>query len=81
MIPLFPFMHEKRKDHIFYIKYSLLFYIISEEGEKAREWLEAFADSDRKFTVVATTAELLSTGVDVPSCRNIVFAKTLSSPE
>lgn len=54
--------------------------IISEEGEKGREWLEAFADSDRKFPVVATTAELLSTGVDVPPCRNIVFIKTLSSP-
>ena len=54
--------------------------IVSEEGERGREWLEAFADSDRKFPVVATTAELLSTGVDVPSCRNIVFIKTLSSP-
>lgn len=29
---------------------------------------------------MATTAELLSTGVDVPSCRNIVFMKTLASP-
>jgi type I restriction enzyme R subunit len=54
--------------------------IVSEEGERAREWLESFADSDRKFPVVATTAELLSTGVDVPACRNIVFIKTLSSP-
>lgn len=54
--------------------------IVSEEGERGREWLETFADSDHKFPVVATTAELLSTGVDVPSCRNIVFIKTLSSP-
>jgi type I restriction enzyme R subunit len=54
--------------------------IISEEGERGREWLEAFADSDKRFPVVATTAELLSTGVDVPSCKNIVFVKTLSSP-
>ena len=30
--------------------------------------------------MVATTAELLSTGVDVPSCKNIVFMKTVSSP-
>jgi type I restriction enzyme R subunit len=28
---------------------------------------------------VATTAELLSTGVDVPSCRNIVLMKTIAS--
>lgn len=54
--------------------------IVSEEGEEARRWLEDFADSDKKAPVVATTAELLSTGVDVPSCRNIVFMKTLSSP-
>ncbi|MBC7217453.1 MAG: DEAD/DEAH box helicase family protein [Candidatus Caldatribacterium sp.] len=54
--------------------------IISEEGEEARRWLEDFADSNKKAPVVATTAELLSTGVDVPSCRNIVFMKTVSSP-
>jgi type I restriction enzyme R subunit len=54
--------------------------IISEEGEEGRRALEAFADSDKPAPVVATTAELLSTGVDVPSCRNIVFMKTLSSP-
>ena len=53
--------------------------IISEEGE-ANVWLEHFQDSDRKTPVVATTAELLSTGVDVPSCRNIVFMKTVASP-
>jgi len=54
--------------------------IISEEGEEARRWLEDFADSNKRAPVVATTAELLSTGVDVPACRNIVFMKTLSSP-
>lgn len=54
--------------------------IVSEEGEQARRWLEDFADSDKKTPVVATTAELLSTGVDVPACKNIVFMKTLSSP-
>jgi len=54
--------------------------IISEEGEEARRALEAFADPEKNSPVVATTAELLSTGVDVPSCRNIVFMKTISSP-
>src|SRR5581483_11258702 len=39
-----------------------------------------FQDSDRRTPVVATTAVLLSTGVDVPSCRNIVFMKTIASP-
>jgi len=54
--------------------------IVSEEGEQAQRWLSQFQDSDRKTPVVATTAELLSTGVDVPACRNIVFLKTISSP-
>ncbi len=53
--------------------------IVSEEGE-AEALLERFQDSQSITPVVATTAELLSTGVDVPSCRNIVFMKTLSSP-
>ena len=53
--------------------------IVSEEGQ-AEAWLEEFQDSDSPTPVVATTAELLSTGVDVPSCRNVVFMKTLSSP-
>lgn len=52
--------------------------IISEEGDAAN-WLEHFQDSDRRTPVVATTAELLSTGVDVPSCRNIVFMKPIAS--
>ncbi len=53
--------------------------IVAEEGQ-APTWLQQFQDSDHPTPVVATTAELLSTGVDVPSCRNIVFMKTLSSP-
>ena len=53
--------------------------IVAEEGQ-APVWLQQFQDSDHPTPVVATTAELLSTGVDVPSCRNIVFMKTLSSP-
>jgi type I restriction enzyme R subunit len=64
--------------HLGYDNYAVP--IISEEGEEGRRALEQFQDSDKKVPVVATTAELLSTGVDVPSCRNIVFMKTLSSP-
>ena len=63
--------------HLGYPDYAVP--IISEEGEAA-SWLERFQDSDRETPVVATTAELLSTGVDVPSCRNIVFMKPIASP-
>lgn len=54
--------------------------IVSEEGARGRRRLQQFQDSDKKLPVAATTAELLSTGVDVPSARNIVFMKTLNSP-
>ncbi len=54
--------------------------IVSEEGEAGRRRLRQFQDSDQQLPVIATTAELLSTGVDVPSARNIVFMKTLASP-
>ena len=54
--------------------------IVSEEGEAGRRRLQQFQDSDKKLPVVATTAELLSTGVDVPAARNVVFMKTLNSP-
>lgn len=64
--------------HLGYDNYAVP--IISEEGEEGRRILELFQDSDKKVPVVATTAELLSTGVDVPSCRNVVFMKTLASP-
>jgi type I restriction enzyme R subunit len=64
--------------HLGYDNYAVP--IISEEGEEGRRVLEQFQDSDKVVPVVATTAELLSTGVDVPSCRNIVFMKTLASP-
>ena len=63
--------------HLGYDNYAVP--IISEEGQEGRRWLEQFQDSDKKVPVVATTAELLSTGVNVPSCRNIVFMKTISS--
>ena len=62
--------------HLGYDDYAVP--IISEEGD-APTWLAQFQDSDRKTPVVATTAELLSTGVDVPSCRNIVFMKPIAS--
>jgi type I restriction enzyme R subunit len=53
--------------------------IVSEEPD-ARALLERFQDSDRRTPVAATTADLLTTGVDVPSVRNIVFMKPIASP-
>jgi len=52
--------------------------IVSEEPE-VKEIYERFRDSDKPTPVVATTVDLLSTGVDVPSVHNIVLIKPIAS--
>jgi type I restriction enzyme R subunit len=52
--------------------------IVAEEPYSAT-LLEAFRDPYRSTPVVATTVDLLSTGVDIPSVRNIVFIKPVGS--
>ena len=53
--------------------------IVSEEHDNAA-LLEQFQLSSSKEPVVATTVDLLTTGVNVPSVRNIVFMKPVGSP-
>ncbi|MEM2998238.1 MAG: DEAD/DEAH box helicase family protein, partial [Thermoproteota archaeon] len=45
----------------------------------AHEVLKEFKDSEKDFPVVTTTVDLLSTGVDIPPVRNIVFLKHIDS--
>jgi len=52
--------------------------IVSEEPQ-VKEIYERFRDSDKPTPVVATTVDLLSTGVDVPSVHNIVLIKPIAS--
>jgi type I restriction enzyme R subunit len=68
------------QNHFSYLGYpDYAVRIVSEEPD-ARELFEQLQDSDRQTPVVATTADLLTTGVDVPSAQNIVFMKTVASP-
>lgn len=53
--------------------------IVSDEGDTGREYLGDFADPERETPVIATTAQLLSTGVDMPTVRNIVLFKPIGS--
>jgi type I restriction enzyme R subunit len=41
--------------------------------------LSDFADTDKDVPVIATTSQLLSTGVDLPTVRNIVLFKPIGS--
>lgn len=62
--------------HLGYPKYAVR--IVAEDTEDKKE-LESFKDSEKQLPVVATTVDLLTTGVDIPPVRNIVFLKTVSS--
>lgn len=53
--------------------------IVSEEGMTGKALLERFQDTEKQVPVIASTVDLLTTGVDAPSVRNIVFMKPISS--
>lgn len=52
--------------------------IVSEEPE-AKEIYEQFRDSDKTNPIVATTVDLLTTGIDVPSVHNIILLRPIAS--
>lgn len=53
--------------------------IVSEEGDVGTGHLSDFADTESETPVIATTSQLLSTGVDLPTVRNIVLFRTVGS--
>ncbi len=53
--------------------------IVSAEGDVGREHLDRFQDAESETPVIATTSQLLSTGVDIPTVRNIVLFKPIGS--
>jgi type I restriction enzyme R subunit len=52
--------------------------IVSEEHDAASQ-LADFADPTKRTPVIVTTVDLLSTGVDIPPVRNVVFIKPVGS--
>lgn len=53
--------------------------IVSDEGDTGRLHLGDFADPEQDTPVIATTSQLLSTGVDLPTVCNIVLFKPIGS--
>ncbi len=53
--------------------------IVSEEGDIGKGFLSQFMDIDEDIPVIVTTSKLLSTGVDIPTCRNIVLFRMVNS--
>lgn len=53
--------------------------ITSDEGERGAVLLGQFQDGDSPYPVVVTSSDMLTTGVDVPSVRNLVFFSRVQS--
>ena len=53
--------------------------IVDEEGEIGKAHLSRLADTESDLPVIATTSEMLSTGVDLPTVRNIVLFRAVGS--
>nr|WP_232778712.1 DEAD/DEAH box helicase family protein [Carbonactinospora thermoautotrophica] len=53
--------------------------ITADEGDRGRRFLDDFQREDQPVPVVAVTSQLLSTGVDVPTAKNIVLFRNIES--
>lgn len=53
--------------------------IVSEEGGTGRGHLARFQDLEKTTPVIVTTSKLLTTGVDVPTCKNVILYKVINS--
>jgi len=51
----------------------------SEEGTVGRGYLSKFQELETITPVIVTTSQLLTTGVDIPTCKNIVIARVVNS--
>ena len=53
--------------------------VTSDEGGIGRGHLSRFQDVDTRTPTILTTSQLLTTGVDAPTCKNVVLARVVGS--
>ncbi|MBI3608491.1 MAG: DEAD/DEAH box helicase family protein [Nitrospirae bacterium] len=53
--------------------------VTAEEGDVGRGHLGRFQDVETVSPVILTTSQLLTTGVDAPTCKNVVLARVVGS--
>jgi type I restriction enzyme R subunit len=53
--------------------------VVSDEGDIGRGYLDRFMDVETMVPTLVTTSQMLTTGVDVPTCKNIVLARVINS--
>jgi len=53
--------------------------VTSDEGAIGRGFLGRFQDPEERYPVILTTSQLLTTGVDAPTCQNVALVRTVGS--
>jgi type I restriction enzyme R subunit len=53
--------------------------VTADEGDIGHGHLGRFQDVDTRTPTILTTSQLLTTGVDVPTCKNVVLARVIGS--
>ena len=53
--------------------------VTADEGKTGRGHLDRFMELETITPTIVTTSQLLTTGVDVQTCKNIVIARTINS--
>jgi type I restriction enzyme R subunit len=53
--------------------------VTSDEGQIGRGHLSRFQDVETQTPTILTTSQLLTTGVDAPTCKNVVLARIVGS--
>ncbi|MBI3409598.1 MAG: DEAD/DEAH box helicase family protein [Planctomycetes bacterium] len=53
--------------------------VVSDEGGIGKGHLDRFKDVETRTPTILTTSQLLTTGVDMPTCKNVVLARVIGS--
>jgi type I restriction enzyme R subunit len=53
--------------------------VTANEGDIGRGHLSNFQDVERLTPVILTTSQMLTTGVDIPTCKNVVLVRVINS--
>ncbi|MHC4405554.1 MAG: EcoAI/FtnUII family type I restriction enzme subunit R [Planctomycetota bacterium] len=53
--------------------------VVSDEGKIGRGHLSHFQDVERSTPVILTSSQMLTTGVDMPTCKNVVLLRMINS--
>ena len=53
--------------------------VVSDEGGTGRAHLSRFMELETQTPTILTTSQMLSTGVNAPTCKNVVLVRTINS--